>query len=112
MFDRYLATQDKLGAANDPEYASALADSASPLLKLRRTREALARLERAVALLPVAKGNLQRGAKARFALADALWASGGDRARARSLALEASATARREKDAGKIDAWLLAHPAS
>ena len=110
LFDRYLAIEEKLGASNDPEYATALADSARPLLALNRTKEALDRLERAVTLLPFEKGNVRRGANARFALAEALWAAKGDRTRARSLALEAAGKLKRGREFEKVEAWLGAHP--
>ncbi len=109
LFDRYLKIEEKLGAA-DPEYASALADSAGPLLSLRRTDEAHQRLERAVALLPLAKENFVRGARARLALADARFGEPAQRARVRTLVTEVAAKVPPGKDADRLQAWLLAHP--
>ena len=106
-YDRYLGVEDKVGGGG-PEYAIAIAESARPLLALGRTKEALARLERAVALMPWEKGNHPRAALVHFALADALWTSGGDQARARTLATEALHRMK-PKDAAVVEAWLAKH---
>jgi tetratricopeptide (TPR) repeat protein len=80
------------------------------LLGLGRAREAVAPLERALAIrdrdetLPLPRG------ETRFALARALWESGGDRARALTLAASARDEYQRATKAAKnvveIDAWL------
>jgi tetratricopeptide (TPR) repeat protein/tRNA A-37 threonylcarbamoyl transferase component Bud32 len=65
------------------------------------TDGAVAPLERALALRP--------DPPIQLALADALWRSGGDRRRARSLAEAAQAGG--ERDLPAVRAWLTAHPA-
>jgi tetratricopeptide (TPR) repeat protein len=82
------------------------------LLALGRPAEAIAPLERARGIrdgseqYPIPRG------ETRFALARALWESGGDRARARALAVSAREEYGRATGAGKqvaeIDAWLRA----
>jgi tetratricopeptide (TPR) repeat protein len=82
------------------------------LLALGRASEAVAPLERAVRLRAAREPDQQLVADSRFALAQALDASGGDRARAISLAAEARDVYARtavDKQRAAVDAWLAAH---
>jgi tetratricopeptide (TPR) repeat protein/predicted Ser/Thr protein kinase len=83
------------------------------LLALGRPGEAVGPLERALVIRDrIETFPLPRG-ETRFALARALWDSGGDRARARALAKSARAEYESATSAAKtvaeIDAWLAAH---
>jgi tetratricopeptide (TPR) repeat protein len=107
QYDRYLAVGEHLDSMRDPDYAFALAQSAEPLEHLGRAAEAVERLERAVTLLPLDKGNRHRAATARFMLAQALPKSG--KGRARNLALEARAELENEgrgAEVKQVDTWL------
>jgi hypothetical protein len=61
----------------------------SDLLALQRPREAIAPLERALLVASRSDTHREDAGLVRFALARALWDSGGDKARARTLAGEA-----------------------
>jgi len=101
-----------------PDYADsfdALLGVGQSLVALGREREALAPIERVLKMATSGEPNVWGAAEARFALAKALWGSGGDRTRARALAVEAragmaevaNAVARRQL--AEIDAWLAQH---
>jgi hypothetical protein len=86
------------------------------LLELGQTAEAIAPLEDAVRLRaaeePADRAEL---GQSRFGLARALWATGGDHARARALAVAARADLatvgpRAAADLASVDAWLAARP--
>jgi tetratricopeptide (TPR) repeat protein len=112
LLDRIVAALARKGGDRDTDIASALIESAHVLQELGRSREAVDRLERAVGLLPLEKGDSRRAAMARFALAEALWANGGDHGRARQLAVEAKqsyAKASRANEAQHIVDWLKTH---
>jgi hypothetical protein len=112
-YDRFLAVEEKLGATGDTDYARGLAKSASVLLAMGRTHDALERLERAVRLLDSPKVYPKATADAKLALADALWKAGEDHPRARALALDAQAAyakLSRKDDAARAEKWLQAHP--
>jgi hypothetical protein len=84
----------------------------SALLELGRPQEALAPLERALRLREAHVQDARLIAKTRFVLARALWASGTNRVRARTLAVEARDGYRgegSEEDRAAVDAWLAAH---
>jgi len=105
--DHYLQLQEALGASGEPDTVLALAESGEALAELGRGPEALERLEKAVALLPLEKANHHRSATARLLLARALAAS--DKERAKRLALEARTEfelAQREDGVKRVDAWL------
>ena len=65
------------------------------LIRLGRPREAIAPLERAVRLSAESRNSVLEAGLAQFALARALWTSGGDRKRARTLAADARESLRR-----------------
>src|SRR5206468_11325527 len=71
--------------------AHAVAGEGRDLLALGRVREALPLLERAQEVQQAAKAEPIDLAETRASLAEAIWSSGGDRVRARSLAEEARA---------------------
>ncbi len=110
--DEYLAASTKKGACETADCAAAWVHGGRALLALRRKPEALARLEKGLALLGTVEGNERLKAESRLALADALWATGGDRTRARALAEKARAgfeSLRRSGDVQAAEAWLAAH---
>jgi tetratricopeptide (TPR) repeat protein len=76
-----------------------------------RAREAVPLLERALAIRTESDEPIPLRIQSAFALAQALWAAGRDRARARALAEQALADAERteDEDAGEITAWLTSH---
>jgi tetratricopeptide (TPR) repeat protein len=78
-------------------------------LDQRRPRDAVAPLERAVAQLDHWKGSPFIAAQARFALARAMWLSGGDRTRALELARtarDAYGQLSEQASRARVDAWL------
>jgi tetratricopeptide (TPR) repeat protein/tRNA A-37 threonylcarbamoyl transferase component Bud32 len=97
-----------------PDVAAALVGIGRDQLALHQGAAAVATLERAVAILAKGEVPARDRADADFALARALWASGGDRSRARALADGARATyaAGGHPLAGPLaqaEAWLHAH---
>jgi tetratricopeptide (TPR) repeat protein len=111
-YDRFVSAEEGLGATQDPEYAMALGEGGRVLKKLDRGPAAVERLERAVGLLPLDKGNLRRAATVRFMLAEVLVTDPQARQRAKTLALaarDAYDTAHRPTDAKRVDQWLEAH---
>ena len=84
------------------------------LRALGRAGEAVPSLERALAIREAAHARGEDLAAARFALARALWEAGGDRTRARGLALAAQAAAAQapgiEEARAEIATWLASHP--
>jgi tetratricopeptide (TPR) repeat protein len=89
-----------------------LTGQAQSLLATGRPADAVAPLERAVTIRDRSEIYPMPRGETRFALARALWESGGDRARARALAVSARAEYERADGAKKqiatIDAWLRA----
>jgi serine/threonine protein kinase/tetratricopeptide (TPR) repeat protein len=93
---------------------------AYPLTGLGRVRiaqgepgAAIAPLERALRIRDAQENDPTFVAETRFALAKALWDSGGDRARAVSLARTAKdkyAAEQASSELGEVDAWLASHP--
>jgi tetratricopeptide (TPR) repeat protein len=83
------------------------------LLGLARPVEAIPFIERSIAIRDRSEPRLDLKAEPRFALARALWDSGGDRGRARASAEAARAGYAKSPDAEKqlreVDAWLAAH---
>ncbi len=112
LFRKSLAIMD---ASLDPKnawLAFPLTGFGRSLLALGRPREAVAPLERALAIRDSAETvPLPRG-ETRFALAQALWESGGDRARALTLAASARSeyqrVAKATNNVAEIDTWLRA----
>lgn len=118
-FTRALAVQRdvlaRLGPdvpADHPTRGHTLAAIGRALVELGRLGDARAPLEQALAILDAAKIAGPASASARFALARALWETGGDRARAQKLVQRALADlgpgAAPERRA-ELDAWLAAH---
>jgi tetratricopeptide (TPR) repeat protein len=96
----------RLGA-NHPDLAYDLACLGEARLGLGDARGAVALLERAVELgRPLQPDDR---ARAEFALARALWAAGGDRARARALAAAAAPAIRPPAQRPVIERWLAEH---
>jgi len=79
-----------------------------------RSKQAVPILERALRIREHAEHYADLLAETRFALADALWAAGDDRARARSLAEAASRAYRAlpgfAERAGQVERWVAEHP--
>ncbi|HEY5944037.1 MAG TPA: serine/threonine-protein kinase [Kofleriaceae bacterium] len=101
-----------------PDYGDslyALLGIGESLLALNRPSDALPWIERALHLAESGEPSEWGVAEARFALAQALWASGGDRKRARTLAVSARAgmavehNAVARKQLAEIDAWIARH---
>ena len=106
--------EGKLGATH-PLVAVALTGIGESLMLDGRTREAVAPLERALAIRVLGNDPLERG-ETRFALARALWAAartGADHARARQLAESAKADfaglEALADDLATVDSWLKTH---
>ena len=114
-FQRVLAINEKRFGPNYPDSLDALLGEGESLVALGRPKEARAPIERALAMTSSGEPNPWGLAEARFALAEALWASGGDRARAHALAVAAKKGLASETNAlarglaGEIDAWLQQH---
>jgi tetratricopeptide (TPR) repeat protein len=115
VFQRALAINEQRFGPDYPDSFDAMLGVGKSLVALGRAREALGPLEHALEMITTGEPNEWGAADARFALAEALWASGGDRKRARKLATDArtgmapvsNAVARRQLAA--IDAWLAQH---
>ncbi|HSN32037.1 MAG TPA: tetratricopeptide repeat protein, partial [Ideonella sp.] len=114
-FQRALAINTARFGPDYPDSLDALLGEGESLVALGRPKEARAPIARALKMASSGEPQLWGQAEARFALAEALWASGGDRARAHALAVEArkgmagetSTLARRL--VADIDAWLAQH---
>jgi tetratricopeptide (TPR) repeat protein len=96
----------RLGASH-PDLAYDLACLGEATLGLGDARGAVALLERAVDLDRMS--SFDDRARAEFALARALWAAGGDRARARALAAGAAPAIRPPAQRAVIERWLATH---
>jgi eukaryotic-like serine/threonine-protein kinase len=111
---RSVAIQEKVGPERR-QMAWALAAVGGAQLGLGRAREALAWYERGLRIGNAAKASDRELAALRFGLARALWLTGRDRARARSLAAEAArAIAEVQAPSGvrmrrEIGEWLASH---
>lgn len=110
-YERAIAMLERLGGPNDLALAEPLTGLGQSELALGRPREALVPLERAAVLRGEHGGGPVAVAETRFALAQALWDSGGDRRRAVTLATQARAGARHGRDRDSVDAWRRTHPA-
>ena len=115
-FQRSLAINDKRFGTDYADSLDDLLGIGESLVALDRPRDALPTIERALHLAESGEPSAWGIAEARFALAEALWASGGDRARARSLAAQARAGMAAEHNElaqdqlAEIDAWIAQHP--
>jgi tetratricopeptide (TPR) repeat protein/predicted Ser/Thr protein kinase len=115
MFRRALAISEKALGPDHRDGAYELIGLGQSLLAQRRAKEAIAPLERALALWSARESDHERAAEARFHLARALWDGGGDRARARreaeqALSVLSPGSPRTYTRPAEIEAWLAAHP--
>ncbi len=106
-----IAQYEKAVGAQSGRLASPLHGLGELLLEAKRPREAVPVLERACALA-AGEGPLEHGQNC-FALARALWESGGDRARALKLAQNARAELKdqpgaQKQELAKLERWLAA----
>lgn len=114
-FHRALAINERRFGADYGDSLDAMLGSGESLLALGRPREALPFIEHALKIAGSGEPSQWGVAEARFAQAQALWQTGGDRARARQLARDAregiaaetNTIARRQL--AEIDAWLEKH---
>jgi hypothetical protein len=109
-----LAMSEKAYGVGHPQTGFAFAEIGQTLLAMHRAKEALPALERAVALLLERKVSDLDLAAPRFALAQALWSTGGDRKRAVELADAAHAAWQEaggpaHDSASHAHAWLASH---
>jgi tetratricopeptide (TPR) repeat protein len=102
-----LAIREHVYDAQHPELAEALVVVGRIRLARNEAAQALPLLERAIEILDKREAYPEWLVQGRFALARALWTTGGDRARARALAIAARENAGHER--GEIDAWLAQH---
>jgi eukaryotic-like serine/threonine-protein kinase len=117
-YEHALAVRTKVHGPDDPYVANTLTGRAELLLTLSRAAEARADLERALAIREGANDPQRHDyGRTRFALARALWQTGGDRTRARQLAeaargdlAEADSPLARGRRAA-LAAWLAEHAA-
>jgi tetratricopeptide (TPR) repeat protein len=115
LFDRSLQVWPRAIGADSELLAYPLTGKGEALLLLGRAREAIAPLERALALRVATHETRSPLGDTRFALARALWDSGGDQTRARALAAAArddfAALPPNPASRARAEAWLAAHPA-
>jgi tetratricopeptide (TPR) repeat protein len=102
-----LAIREHLLNSQHPYLAESLVLVGQIRLDRNEAAQALPLLERAVGILEKHGSDPALLAQGRFALARALWNTGGDRARARSLAIAARENAGDER--AEVDAWLAQH---
>ena len=114
-FERALAINERRFGPDYADSLDALLGVGESLVALGRFKEARAPIERALALAGGGEKSAWGLAEARFALAEALWGSGGDRTRAHRLAVDARAGMAAESNSiaqrqvAEIDAWLAQH---
>jgi hypothetical protein len=110
--DAYLAAASKKGPCETAECAGALVHGGRAQLSLSRPKEALARLEKGLERADAVEGNERLKAEGRLLVAQAVWASHGDGARAKALAEDARArfvALGRAADAQAAEALLARH---
>jgi tetratricopeptide (TPR) repeat protein len=108
-FQRVLQAFEKEVGPDNVDVAYPLAGLGAVKLATRASVAAVPLFERALRLRQSTKTDPSLVAEAQFGLARALWDSGGDRARARSLAQQARATYENSHDATvrrQLDDWL------
>jgi tetratricopeptide (TPR) repeat protein len=93
--------------AGHPDVADVLILVGRIRLARNEAAQALPLLERAIGILDKREANPEWLVQGRFALARALWSTGGDRVRARSLAIAARENAGDQR--AEVDAWLSKH---
>ena len=113
LYQRALPVLVKADGPTHPAVANALTSIGMTLVEQGRAARAIAPLERAAAIPPDGLAPDLRGARD-FALARAVWQTGGDRARARHLAATArgelqQAGAGHADEVAEIARWLAAH---
>lgn len=110
-YGRAVAIYEKAFGTQYPYLAFALTGMGQVELGRGSPARALPLLERALKIRELQSGDTSALADTRFTLARALWAAGGDRKRAKDLAMKAregfAATPQRSKKAlAEVDAWL------
>ncbi len=114
-FQRALVINDHRFGPSYVDSFDALLGEGKSLTSLGRPNDALAPIEKALEIATSGDPSDWSAADARFALAQALWDSGGDRKRARELAAAARtgmatvSDATAQRDLAEIDAWIAAH---
>ncbi|WAS90919.1 serine/threonine-protein kinase [Nannocystis punicea] len=114
LYERALAVREAALGSGHPAVAADLTGLASVYLTERRPQEALPLLERALTIIDAYDGIQPREPEARFALARALVATHGDRARALAEARKAreglrEAGANATEQTAEIERWLAEH---
>src|SRR5439155_6619188 len=104
-----LDTLEKMGPADDSRLAMALAGVGADQLALGRPAQAVSSLERANAIVEKLQRRMDGATQIELDLARALWASGGDRARTRSLVETALHETQRPALRRKAQQWLDEH---
>jgi tetratricopeptide (TPR) repeat protein len=106
-YEQARARMEKLFGAEHPEVAMTVGAHGAALARRRDWQAGIPLLERAHALLAGSAEPVTRGEVAYF-LAEALWDSGRDRARARRLAAESAALLRQggSARADEVERWL------
>jgi tetratricopeptide (TPR) repeat protein len=110
-FRRALTIWEELHGPGHPFVAYPLTGIGRALVKLGRPEPALKPLERALEIRLAQKSDLSLTAETRFALAQALWGTGGDRVRAEELTRQALEGSKEEDQRSEIRAALAARGA-
>ncbi len=114
QYEEALRIFEKVNGLQHPRLTKSLLGLGDCFLQLKKADLAIAPLQRALNLSAKLKELAGQHANASFLLAQALWAAGGDRTRARTLARNASEVYRQDGpswQAGKaeVETWLRAH---
>ncbi len=111
-FEQALTILERLGMPEHPDLVGPLSALGKVRLAMHAPRAALPPLERALKLIEHPSVVPETRAEVRFLLAQAEWDTGGDKARALSLAQRAReelALAGNPKDLASVESWLRAH---